>query len=88
MSVPEWANERLSSELAVLRARGESQNLEYMVVFPQQARDLGKEIAAFATSNAGVILLGVSDEGDLVGLNEISDAIFCCDGSKESVEAK
>lgn len=75
MSVPEWANERLSSELAVLRARGESQNLEYMVVFPQQARDLGKEIAAFATSNAGVILLGVSDEGDLVGLNEISDAM-------------
>lgn len=74
MTVPEWANERLSSELAVLRARGESQNLEYMVAFPQQARDLGKEIAAFATSNAGVILLGVSDEGDLVGLNEISDA--------------
>ncbi len=74
MSVPEWADERLSSEIPVLRARGESQNLEYMTSFPQQARDLGKEIAAFATSNAGVILLGVSDEGDLVGLEEVGDA--------------
>lgn len=70
MPVPDWADERLSEELAVLRARGENQDSEYMASFPEQARDLGKEIAAFATSNQGMILLGVSDSGDLIGLME------------------
>lgn len=70
MSLPQWADEDFSNELSVLRSRGEGQTLEYMESFPQQARDLGKEIAAFATSNGGLILLGVSDSGDLVGLSE------------------
>lgn len=68
MALPDWADEQFSKELSVLRARGEGQHLEYMESFPQQARELAKEIAAFATSNQGIILLGVSDSGDLVGL--------------------
>lgn len=68
--IPAWADERLSSDLSVLRARGESQELEYKEAFPQQAQDLAKEIAAFATSNTGTILLGVSDCGDMVGLED------------------
>lgn len=67
--LPLWIDERLSAELPVLRARGEGQDLEYMEGFPTQARDLAKEIAAFATSNPGVILLGVANNGDLVGLS-------------------
>src|SRR5580704_9542271 len=70
MPIPEWAHEDFSRELSVLRARGEGQTLEYMESFPQQARELGKEIAALATSNHGLILLGVSDSGDLIGLSE------------------
>ena len=70
MAIPEWADEGLSSELPILRARGESQYMEYIASFPEQARDLGKEIAAFATSNAGTILLGVSDDGGLLGIQE------------------
>lgn len=66
--LPDWADQHFSKELPVLRARGEGQHLEYMESFPQQARELAKEIAAFASSNQGVILLGVSDSGDLVGL--------------------
>ena len=68
MTVPDWADENFSKELPVLRSRGEGQYLEYMESFPQQARELAKEIAAFATSNQGIILLGVSDSGDFVGM--------------------
>lgn len=68
MEIPDWADETLSRDLPILRSRGESQELEYKSEFPSNARDLGKEIAAFASSNTGTILLGVSDSGELVGL--------------------
>lgn len=67
-NIPEWADKRLSRDLPVLRSCGESQELEYKKIFPKNTRDLAKEIAAFATSNTGIILIGVSDSGDLVGL--------------------
>lgn len=70
MTVPDWADEGLSRDLPVLRARGESQELEYKSELPSNTRDLGKEIAAFATSNTGTILVGVDDTGELVGLSE------------------
>ena len=70
MSLPDWVDEHFSKELSILRSRGEGQHLEYMESFPQQARELAKEIAAFATSNQGIILLGVSDSGDIVGLTD------------------
>ena len=69
VKTPNWADEKLSSDLPVLRSRGEGQHLEYKEIFPQNTRDLAKEIAAFATSNQGTILIGVSDSGDLVGVN-------------------
>lgn len=72
MDVPDWADEGLSRDLSVLRARGESQDLEYKSEFPSNTRDLGKEIAAFATSNTGTILVGVDNTGELVGLSECS----------------
>jgi len=70
MDKPNWADDALSRDLPVLRARGESQELEYKSEFPSNTRDLGKEIAAFATSNTGTILVGVDDTGELVGLAE------------------
>jgi ATP-dependent DNA helicase RecG len=74
MEIPEWADDELSKELPILRSRGENQNLEYIEAFPQNVRELGKEIAAFATSNTGTILLGVTNNGELVGLQEASAA--------------
>lgn len=68
MSHPDWASPELSKDMPVLRARGENQDLEYKREFPSNARDLAKEIAAFATTNDGMILLGVADDGELVGL--------------------
>lgn len=73
MDIPSWAEEELSKDLPVLRARGEGQNLEYKEKFPDNTSDLAKEIAAFATSNRGTILIGVSDPGDLVGINNGHD---------------
>lgn len=70
MVTPDWADEVLSRDLPVLRSRGESQELEYKSIFPSNTRDLGKEIAAFASSNTGTILVGVDNSGELVGLPE------------------
>lgn len=39
--------------------------------YPDQARELAKELAAFGTSNPGVILLGVTDDGERVGLENM-----------------
>ena len=58
----------------MLRDRGESQELEYIAGFPTNARELAKEIAAFATSNHGLVLLGVGDAGELIGLEEVENA--------------
>ena len=49
-------------------AEGEGQSTEFKADFPESARDLAKEIAGFATSNEGHVILGVDDEGDVVGL--------------------
>jgi len=70
--IPDWADKRFSEDLPTLRAKGESQEREFKRQFPDHANDLGKEIAAFATSNAGVILLGVDADGGLVGLPDAS----------------
>jgi len=72
-NLPQWADHDLSVEMPVLRAAGESQDLEYMTRFPTNTRELAKEIAAFASTNAGTILIGVSDEGDLVGIEDAAN---------------
>lgn len=69
MAIPSWADEKLSNDLPVLRSQGEGQYLEYKEIFPKNTSDLAKEIAAFATSNQGTILIGVSDSGDIIGIN-------------------
>lgn len=52
-------------------AIGEGQQIEWMQGFPDNARELSKEIAAFATSNPGVIFLGIADDGTVVGIPEM-----------------
>lgn len=74
MNTDEWVDLDTSNELPNLRAQGEGQTLEFKRQFPQQVSDLAKEIAAFATSNDGQILVGVDDNGDLVGMGNMDDA--------------
>ena len=68
MSIPEWADTQLSRDLASLIERGEGQNLEFKSKFPNNGSELAREIAAFATSGAGTLLVGVSNDGELLGI--------------------
>lgn len=68
VSVPSWADADFSRQLPRIAATGEQQDLEFKERLPAQVRDLAKEIAALATSNAGTVLLGITDSGEIVGL--------------------
>ncbi|MFG6433591.1 helix-turn-helix domain-containing protein [Roseateles sp. LYH14W] len=68
MPVPPWADGQLTADLKHLCAQGETQELEYKSALPKQVSDLAAEIAAFSSSNPGQILLGVADDGSVVGL--------------------
>jgi predicted HTH transcriptional regulator len=65
---PQWADAQLSNELPKLREKGEGQELEFKADFPPQAHDLAMEVASFASSGSGRILLGVADDGSLARL--------------------
>ncbi|PSF30527.1 hypothetical protein C7H19_23740 [Aphanothece hegewaldii CCALA 016] len=67
-NLPAWTDSLLSQQLSSLREKGEGQTLEFKVDFPAQAHDLAKEIAAFATAGGGKILIGIADNGALIGL--------------------
>ena len=71
--IPEWVDQQFSNDLPNYRARGEGQDIEFKKEFPEHVSSLAKEIAAFATSNTGTILIGVDDDGDLVGLEGLED---------------
>lgn len=73
MDIEFWADPTLSEQLPAYRRAGEGQGLEFKREMPGQARDLAKEIAAFATSNDGLVLLGIADNGDLIGIPGAED---------------
>ena len=70
---PPWADAELSAALPGLCARGEGQATEFKTELPAQAHDIAKSIAAFASSNDGLLIYGVSDDGQILGLAEASD---------------
>ena len=51
-----------------MRDAGEGQRLEFMAKYPENGYELSREIAGFASSNPGTILIGVSDDGELLGM--------------------
>jgi len=70
MAIPTWANEEITKLLPEIRQRGEGPSYEFKEDFPEQTHILAKEIAAFATSGGGLILIGVRDDGTIRGLDE------------------
>ena len=74
MSQGEWIDKELSSELPILRDGGESQRVEFKENYPSNGNELSKEIAAFSSSNPGKIIIGVADDGTLVGLEELNSS--------------
>ncbi|MBP6899937.1 MAG: ATP-binding protein [Burkholderiaceae bacterium] len=71
--LPAWADPELSSELPSLCAKGEGQAIEFKLGLPPQPHDIAKSIAAFASSNEGLLIYGVNDDGRIVGLSEADD---------------
>ena len=58
-------------DFAELIPEGEGQTIEFKENFPDQAHEIAKEMAAFGTSNPGIIFLGVADNGDVVGFSPV-----------------
>jgi predicted HTH transcriptional regulator len=73
MTFPAWADEEFSARLAEMRRAGEGQHAEFKEEFPQQGHSLCTEVAAFASSGGGTILLGVQNNGEVAGLNGSSE---------------
>lgn len=71
MAIPRWIDQTLSEMLPILRDAGEGQHVEFMAKYPENGYELSREIAAFASSNSGTILIGVSDDGRLLGLPDL-----------------
>ncbi|ARV17037.1 hypothetical protein AEP_00071 [Curvibacter sp. AEP1-3] len=78
--LPPWADSAASQRLPKLCSQGEGQQVEFKERLPSQGHDIGKSIAAFASSNNGVILYGISNDGSVVGIenghdSEIRDSV-------------
>lgn len=67
---PPWAIGGLTETISKIRSQGENHVQEFKENFPGQGHELAREVAAFATSGGGIILIGVDDDGNVVGLNE------------------
>ncbi len=72
--IPSWADSAASQRIPELCAQGEGQRIEFKECLPTQGHDIGKSIAAFASSNAGVLLYGISNDGSVVGIENGHDS--------------
>ncbi len=59
-------------ELTQLASLGEGANLEFKRKVPKPAR-IAKEIIAFANTSGGRLLLGVDDDGSIVGVRDVEE---------------
>lgn len=55
-------------ELKLLIQEGEGYNVEYKQTFPSKLSDLATELCAFANANGGVLLIGINDKQQIVGV--------------------
>ena len=63
-SLPAWADAELSSKLPSLCAKGEGQAIEFKLDLPPQSHDIAKSIAAFASSNEGLLIMASATMGE------------------------
>ncbi|WP_373512879.1 helix-turn-helix domain-containing protein [Persicitalea sp.] len=57
-----------TEEISILIAAGEGYNAEFKVAVPNKVKELTEEICAFANAAGGVVLLGVNDANQVIGL--------------------
>lgn len=56
-----------ADNIKLLIATGEGYNVEFKAAVPAKVRELSEEVCAFANSAGGVLLVGVDDQGHLIG---------------------
>lgn len=71
--IPAWASREACDLLDQLCAKGEGQETEFKEQLPQHVQDIGRTMAAFATSNRGYLVFGVADDGKVTGLPDAAD---------------
>lgn len=62
-------------ELRELVLQGEHQHLEFKKRSPEPYR-LAREISAFANSGGGILLIGVDDDGRIIGTRDADEELF------------
>lgn len=58
-----------AKEIETLIQQGEGYNVEFKLSIPSKASDLAEEICAFANAAGGVVIIGVNDNGNIVGVS-------------------
>lgn len=94
-----WSNEegvfveRPAEEILYLTKVGESQNLEYKPDIQNDTKrnDFIESVIAFLNTNKGIILIGVDDDGGIVGSRKTVEAILkmihdCCEPPPKGVK--
>jgi len=69
-------NKELLEELQRSIDIWENQGVEFIEDYPEQAHDLAKEIAAFATTNTGMIYLGVDNNRKIKGIKKYIKTLY------------
>jgi ATP-dependent DNA helicase RecG len=57
-----------SSDIESIVQAGEGYNAEFKIRVPKKVRELSEEICAFANSAGGILLIGVSDDNVIHGV--------------------
>jgi hypothetical protein len=63
----------LTEDINDLLECGESETIEFKKELPGHVESIAKEIVALANYKGGVLLLGVQDDGTIVGLRDVED---------------
>ena len=55
---------------------GEGYNVEFKVRVPSKVRELTEEICAFANADGGYLLIGINDNGQIIGTSRLLDKSY------------
>jgi ATP-dependent DNA helicase RecG len=57
------------NDLEIILASGEGYNAEFKINVPSKVKEISEEVCAFANAAGGVVLLGVNDKNEIIGVN-------------------
>lgn len=70
-----WTNVEPPEQIDIIEALsiGESEIVEFKQELPDTIRDISKEIVALSNHRGGSLFIGISDDGEVVGLTDAGD---------------